>query len=310
MAINDNARYAYRYLQERYKLTPAQAAGVVGNLVQESGLRTSARNRGDGRDGSDSVGIAQWNGQRARNLYGFAKASGRDAGNLDTQLDFLMHEMNGEGDKYGAGSERGAYKDLINADNHTAATRAFIGFERPLGWSAKNPTGGHAWKARHAYAGQLLGMSPEEIAAAQGSSSELSPEQAQAIQPSNGDAIQPVDTIETIQPEEKKGLFGITLPNEIAGVDTEKGIGALGDLAKLFAADANTMNQQAARGGRAASENVQLMQANTGGLLGGGQSAEGQPTQMMPWELELMRLRQKMGGAGGLGGLGGMRGFV
>ncbi len=256
------------------------------------------------------MGIAQWNGQRARNLYGFAKASGRDAGNLDTQLDFLMHEMNGEGDKYGAGSERGAYKDLINADNHTAATRAFIGFERPLGWSAKNPTGGHAWKARHAYAGQLLGMSPEEIAAAQGSSSELSPEQAQAIQPSNGDAIQPVDTIETIQPEEKKGLFGITLPNEIAGVDTEKGIGALGDLAKLFAADANTMNQQAARGGRAASENVQLMQANTGGLLGGGQSAEGQPTQMMPWELELMRLRQKMGGAGGLGGLGGMRGFV
>ncbi|MEW9616017.1 phage tail tip lysozyme [Shinella sp. S4-D37] len=309
MAINDNARYAYRYLQERYKLTPAQAAGVVGNLVQESGLRTSARNRGDGRDGSDSIGIAQWNGERARNLHAFAKDGGRDAGNLDTQLDFLMHELNGKDGKYGAGSESAAYQKLINSQTHTDATKAFIGYERPQGWSAKNPTGGHGWKNRHDYAGQILGLSPDEIAAARGTSSELGPETAAAIAPSSGEAIQPVQTTETIEPEEKKGLFGITLPDEIAGINTETGIGALGDLAKLFAAQDASVNQQAPRGGRAGSQNVELMQANTGGLLGG--NAQGQQqAQLMPWEMELMRLRQKMGSAGGLGGLGGMRGFV
>lgn len=72
MAVNSNARYAYDYLQRRYNLTPVQAAGVVGNLMQESSMNTGARNRGDGSDGSDSIGIGQWNGGRAKALRAFA----------------------------------------------------------------------------------------------------------------------------------------------------------------------------------------------------------------------------------------------
>lgn len=308
MAINDNARYAYRYLQEKYKLTPAQAAGVVGNLVQESSLRTSARNPGDGRDGSDSIGIAQWNGQRARNLHGYAKANGRDVGNLDLQLDFLMHEMNGQDGKYGAGSERGAYSSLMKAGDYTSATKAFIGYERPQGWKSDNPTGGHGWGNRHKFAGELMGLSPEVIASAQASSSELKPE---TIEPVTPDTIQPVETTEAINPEEKKGLFGITLPDEIAGIKTEKGISALADLSKLFQDDANDLNKQVPRGGRAQTQNVEIAQANTGGLLGPSAGEDGAGRMpMTPWEIELMRLRKKIGGAGGLGGLGGMGGFV
>ena len=168
--------------------------------------------------------------------------------------------------------------------------------------------GGFEAESLRRHGRRLLGAAVR-LAAARGTSSELGPEPAEAIAPSSGEAIQPVQTTATIEPEEKKGLFGITLPDEIAGLNTEKGIGALGDLAKLFAAQDASMNQQTPRGGRAGSQNVELMQANTGGLLGG--NAQGQQqAQLMPWEMELMRLRQKMGSAGGLGGLGGMRGFV
>jgi hypothetical protein len=45
--MNQNAIYAYRYLQEKYKLQPHQAAGIVGNLIQESSMNTGARNAGD-----------------------------------------------------------------------------------------------------------------------------------------------------------------------------------------------------------------------------------------------------------------------
>lgn len=307
MAINDNARYAFKYLQEKYKLTPARAAGIIGNLMQESGMRTGARNAGDGSDGSDSIGVAQWNGRRARNLHAFADKQGKAVGDLDVQLDFLMHELNGEGD-YGGGSERAAYDQLAKADNYTAATKAMIGYERPQGYSADNPTGGHGWKNRHKYAGQIMGLTPDEIASAQAASDELNP---QTIEPVTPTTIQPTEATETIKPEEKKGLFGITLPEKILGVETEKGIGALSGLAKLFQDDANTMNQQVARGGRAPSQNIEIAKADTGGLLGGLAGPDGQqPTQLKPWELELMRLRQGLGKQGGLGGLGGIGRYI
>ena len=69
--------------------TPAQAAGIVGNLSRESGLRTGAVNRGDGSDGSDSIGLGQWNGQRAAALRAFAGAQGKSINDFGTQLAFV-----------------------------------------------------------------------------------------------------------------------------------------------------------------------------------------------------------------------------
>lgn len=232
MALNQNAAYALRYLQDKYKLKDYQAAGVVGNLYGESGLNTGAINRGDGSDGSNSIGIAQWNGQRSKNLRAFG---GGNYNNLDTQLDFVMHEMAGSGD-HGGGSESAAYKRLMAATDLPSATQAFIGYERPRGWSVDNPTAGHNYKGRLGYAGQLLGMSPDEIAAAtpQPSATLLNEPKTETSQP-----------VETAKADDDKPLFNLPklLPDTVLGVNTKKGLKLLDGLSDLLEKQTDKMNQ-------------------------------------------------------------------
>lgn len=127
----------------------AQAAGIVGNLAQESSLRPDERNPGDGRDGSDSIGVGQWNADRARALTAFAQARGKSAGDFETQLAFIQHELET--------SETGAAAALRKATTPEQAAAAFIGYERPKGWSAADPTAGHGWENRRAHALRLAG---------------------------------------------------------------------------------------------------------------------------------------------------------
>jgi hypothetical protein len=77
-------------------LTPAQAAGVVGNLVQESALNSGAYNKSEG-----SYGLAQWRKERLADLTSFAASKGKDIGDPKTQLDFIMHELKGKEKKAG-----------------------------------------------------------------------------------------------------------------------------------------------------------------------------------------------------------------
>ena len=163
-----NAYYAVKYLQDRYRMAPHQAAALVGTWQQESGdnLNTGARNKGDGRDGSDSVGIAQWNGDRARGLHSFAADRGTNWTNLDTQIDYAVHELT-------KGAEKQWGDRLFAAPDVQSAARAAISFERPQGWSPENPSGGHGWDNRFANAQRLLGVSPEEIAKARATSAPM-----------------------------------------------------------------------------------------------------------------------------------------
>lgn len=69
---------------------PHVAAGLVGNLVQESG---PGLNVGAVGDGGNSVGMGQWNGPRKAALMSFASSRGADPYNLDTQIAFLDHEL-------------------------------------------------------------------------------------------------------------------------------------------------------------------------------------------------------------------------
>lgn len=77
------AMHARAYLESK-GLTPVQASGMVGNLMAESGqhLNPGALNPGDGADGSHSVGIGQWNAERARAMLAFIGAEniGGEAG--------------------------------------------------------------------------------------------------------------------------------------------------------------------------------------------------------------------------------------
>jgi hypothetical protein len=72
-------------------MTPAQAAGVVGNLLQESRLNSGAHNKSEG-----AYGIAQWRLSRLTDLQNFAAAKGKPIDDINTQLDFILHELNGK----------------------------------------------------------------------------------------------------------------------------------------------------------------------------------------------------------------------
>ena len=80
-----------KYIQQKLMsmgFTASAAAGVVGNLVQESGLRTDAIG-----DNGTSGGLAQWHNERLDALKRFATARGKKWTDLDTQIEFLAEEM-------------------------------------------------------------------------------------------------------------------------------------------------------------------------------------------------------------------------
>jgi hypothetical protein len=94
--MDNSAQSALNYLVAQ-GLSPVQAAGIVGNLQGESGqgLDPRAISRGDGRDGSNSIGVAQWNGARAEALKDYAASKGVPWSDLNTQLEFLHAELRG-----------------------------------------------------------------------------------------------------------------------------------------------------------------------------------------------------------------------
>lgn len=89
---NTNAERAFNFFVA-YGFTPQQAAGIVGNLMQESGpsLDTGIESAGTER----SFGIAQWNAGAGRfqQLEEFAGDLGRDWRELDVQLRFIIWEL-------------------------------------------------------------------------------------------------------------------------------------------------------------------------------------------------------------------------
>lgn len=92
-ALGNNARTAFNYFVSK-GLTEIQAAGVVGNLMQESSVRPTAVEYG----GGPGRGIAQWSvggrwNKTNPNMAGFAAARGLDRWALRPQLDFIWHEL-------------------------------------------------------------------------------------------------------------------------------------------------------------------------------------------------------------------------
>jgi hypothetical protein len=128
--------------------TREQAAGIVGNLIQESGLDTKAAG-----DGGISVGLAQWNKGRRDALNAFAAARGASPNDFQTQLEFVDHELNT--------TETTARDALRAAKTPADAAAAFIHFERPLGYTPDNPMAGHGSANRVRYAQAVAGGGPE-----------------------------------------------------------------------------------------------------------------------------------------------------
>jgi hypothetical protein len=126
--------------------TPAQAAGIVGNLAAESNLNPMAA--GDRVNGQPtSFGMMQAHNDRAQALRNYGGNNWQD---FNTQLGFVPHEL--------STSEKAAGRHLANAKNVEQATQAMIGYERPQGWTADNPTAGHNYAGRLRYAQQAYNM--------------------------------------------------------------------------------------------------------------------------------------------------------
>lgn len=79
---------AMNYLMNK-GLTPEQASGVVGNLMQESRLNSNAFNQSEG-----AYGIAQWRKERLENYKSFSSMRGKELSDIYNQLDFIIHELN------------------------------------------------------------------------------------------------------------------------------------------------------------------------------------------------------------------------
>lgn len=117
--LNANSRTAFDYFLAR-GLTAAQAAGIVGNLMQESNVDPTAT-----QPGGPGRGIAQWSvGGRwdhdgGDNAVAFASSSGASVWSLNLQLDFIWFELT-HFSGYGLAALRAS----------TTVTAATIAFER------------------------------------------------------------------------------------------------------------------------------------------------------------------------------------
>lgn len=83
-----NAKFAVSYLEKK-GWTRNQAAGIVGNLQEESGVNLNTKAVGD-RGASE--GIAQWRGSRQQDFQNFANKPIKQA-SLTEQLDFVNYEL-------------------------------------------------------------------------------------------------------------------------------------------------------------------------------------------------------------------------
>ncbi|MFE9320194.1 phage tail tip lysozyme [Nocardia sp. NPDC052278] len=103
----------YQYLLKQ-GFTPAQAAGILGNMQVESGFDTGAYNPNEG-----AIGLCQWEGGRRQALEAFAASDHqhRSVTDMTLQVDFMIHELKG--------SESGAYSHLTSATSAGAAAAAF-----------------------------------------------------------------------------------------------------------------------------------------------------------------------------------------
>lgn len=131
--------------------SPQAAAAIVGGFGAESSFNPSAISKGDNPNAPnhpDSIGIGQWNGDRAIALKKFAAERGKPWNDFETQVDFADWELRNSEAKSGA--RLSAAKDVREA------ARAFAGYERPKGYSEANPEGAMHFDRRLSNAQSVL----------------------------------------------------------------------------------------------------------------------------------------------------------
>ncbi len=119
------------------------ADAFIMNFKDESNLNPGINEQNPVVEGSrGGFGLAQWTGPRRKALEAFAAQKGTPVSDADTQMDFLMYELQGP--------EAGAFKDIMGAGNTGEAAAAIVNkFLRP------------AEEHRSAREARYLGASPQ-----------------------------------------------------------------------------------------------------------------------------------------------------
>lgn len=196
----DNRQYAFSWLVQK-GYSPQAAAGIVGNLVQESGVNPTVRPG----DSGTAHGIAQWRGDRYAALMDYAKQHG-GSNDLGTQLGFLDTELRG---KYGS-----TFQKLMAAKDPREAAAAFaLGYERPAGAQTGVAENVDGWKNRLNAAYQVSGMKPGEIPAQ--ISSPAMPTEATPQTP----AANPLSQVMAMQSNRRSG--GLLTPQQDQSTDDQ-----------------------------------------------------------------------------------------
>ncbi|MBI3181871.1 MAG: LysM peptidoglycan-binding domain-containing protein [Myxococcales bacterium] len=126
--VKGNAEQTIKFFMSK-GLTRAQAAGIAGNLLYESGFNPSAVG-----DGGTSFGVAQWHLGRGEAMKRWTKEHGYSSTSFKGQLEYLWYELN-HGESYALGKLRAS-------GNAYDAGMAFCRyFERP---AYINPARGQA----------------------------------------------------------------------------------------------------------------------------------------------------------------------
>jgi hypothetical protein len=134
--------------------TPEQSAGIVGNLVHESGVNPNSYTPNDAGTGP-SAGIAQFHAERLTALKAYAASVGKPANDFQTQLGFIDKELHT--------TESGTLAKLQGAKTPEQAAAAFIDYERPSGWSPQNPAGGMGYQSRINLARSVYNGKPADM---------------------------------------------------------------------------------------------------------------------------------------------------
>jgi hypothetical protein len=137
------AKTAMEYFQSQ-GWTKEQAAGIVGNLVHESGLNPAAVH-----DSGTGLGVAGHRLERLDAMKAFATARGKPVTDFQTQLEFINQELNS--------NESAAGIRLRNAGTAKDAAAAFVHFERPQGYDPANIAAAHGYDNRVGQAVRLAG---------------------------------------------------------------------------------------------------------------------------------------------------------
>src|SRR5665213_1624129 len=130
--------------------SPVAAAGIVGNTIHESGVDPYA-----GGDNGTSGGIAQFHAERLTALKAFAAERGKPASDLQTQVDFIDHELHT--------TEAGTLAKLQAAKTPEDAAAAFVDYERPAGWTPNDPTGALGYQSRQKQARAIYDGKPADM---------------------------------------------------------------------------------------------------------------------------------------------------